>query len=114
MSHNYNLRSLSNKKSNSINIIVYTLQGESYNISFNEDISLKELFRLVSKSTKNHIDTFMLVYNNYRLPKIEEIHDLMTVKDFNIRNNSKLYLVLRLGGKTRKFIYNRADWFKFS
>lgn len=133
--HTYNLRSLKHQYSvessnllpryddlppkyeeinESITVFIKTLMGETFEININKSINFMEFFKLVEEKTGIHKESFYFVYNHYKMPKFEEIESEMRLSDFNVNNNSNLHLVLRLGGRHTPFVYNRADWFKFS
>ena len=102
------------KVNESITVFIKTLMGQTFEISINKDILFLEFFELLAEKTDINIITFYLVYNHYRMPKFEEITSKMRVSDFNVRDNSNLHLVLRLGCHQSPFVYNKSDWFKFS
>ena len=133
MTHNYNLRNLSqrqqekssiflnsyneyiNKKEDIIEIEIKLklLNGKQYDFTVNKNITLKELFTKTSVITNINYMTFYFVKNRCRFPKFEEIEDWMTLKDFNFKYNDSniLHLVLRLGGPMEPFNYNKKEWF---
>ena len=135
MSHTYNLRSLPHRDSGessnllpkyddlppkyeeqneSITVFIKTLMGKTFEMNINKSIKFMEFFKLVEEKTGIHKETFYFVYNHYKMPKFEEINSEMKISDFNVKDNSNLHLVLRLGGRHTPFVYNRSDWFKLS
>ena len=96
-----------------IQVTIKLLDGKRYQINTNSDTKLDTFYKLVSEKTNINIDWFYFVKQNLRMPKVEEIEDWMKISDFNFVGDAVLHLVLRLGGGTRKFVYNRNDWYIF-
>ena len=141
MPHTYNLRTLEqrvklnidkdidtdvNKDINKdiVNISLKLLNGKQYQLHINMDAKLEELYKLVSEKTYIPSSDFYFIKQNRIMPKVEEIENWMTIRDFNFgsdiisKTNAtpidiKLHLVLRLGGGNKKFVYDRKDWFIF-
>ena len=141
MPHTYNLRTLEQRvklnidkdididkdkdmNNDIVNISLKLLNGKQYQLQINRDAKLDELYKLVSEKTYINSSDFYFVKQNRIMPKLEEIESWMTIQDFNFGNNItttttatpidiKLHLVLRLGGRNKKFVYNRKDWFIF-
>ena len=139
MPHTYNLRTLEQRvklnidkdididkdmNNDIVNISLKLLNGKQYQLHINMDAKLEELYKLVSEKTYIPSSDFYFVKQNRIMPKLEEIESWMTIQDFNFGNNItttttatpidiKLHLVLRLGGRNKKFVYNRKDWFIF-
>ena len=139
MPHTYNLRTLEQRvklnidkdididkdmNNDIVNISLKLLNGKQYQLQINRDAKLDELYKLVSEKTYINSSDFYFVKQNRIMPKLEEIESWMTIQDFNFGNNItttttatpidiKLHLVLRLGGRNKKFVYDRKDWFIF-
>ena len=137
MPHKYNLRPLDQRVKQNIdkdidadvnedivNISLKLLNGKQYQLHINMDAKLEELYKLVSEKTYIPSSDFYFVKQNRIMPKVEEIESWMTIRDFNFGSDNtskttaipidiKLHLVLRLGGRIKKFVYDRKDWFIF-
>ena len=141
MPHTYNLRPIEQRVKQNIdsdigkdvvNVTVKLLNGKQYQLHINRDTKLEELYKLVSEKTYIPSLDFYFVKQNRIMPKVEEIESWMTIRDFNFGNDItstsitndmstpkdkpidiKLHLVLRLGGRIKKFVYDRKDWFIF-
>ncbi len=96
-----------------IQVTIKLLDGKRYQINTNSDTKLDKFYKLVSEKTNINVDWFYFVKQNLRMPKVEEIEDWMKISDFNFGNDAVLHLVLRLGGGTRSFVYDRNDWYIF-
>lgn len=130
MPHSYNLRPLPHREqdklerffdkdpneNNKLNITIKLLSGNNYSIDIDSKMDYKEFFKYVSEITNIDVGSFRLLYKNQRLPQFEELENqTYNIYDFNIKNNSSIHSLLRLGNKyqIKPFRYNRADWFPF-
>ena len=131
MPHKYNLRPLDQRVNKNfdkdidtydnkdvVNVTIKLLNGKQYQLQINRDTKLDKLYELVSEKTYIPSSDFYFVKQNRIMPKVEEIENWMTIRDFNFGDTAtpidiKLHLVLRLGGRIKKFVYSRKDWFIF-
>ena len=118
MPHSYNLRPLEKRAENNdeqdmVQVTIKLLDGRRYQININKNTKLDNFYKLVSEKTQIDETSFYFVKQNLRMPKIEEIENWMKISDFNFVGDAVLHLVLRLGGGTRRFVYNRNDWYIF-
>lgn len=106
----YNLRSRKNKK---IEITLKLLNGKNYFFNINYNATLLDLYNKVAYLTSIDHSSFYFIKNHRRFPKLEEIENWMTVRDFNFKLDeaNTLCLILRLGGLMEPFKYIKEEWF---
>ena len=101
----------SSSKDKAFNIYIKILDGRTITIKTKSDQTVEDIMDKLFPELRIKAEQIILIYEQRRLPKIEEEDVNRKLSDFNIKGECTLHLVYRLGPPGPPFKYRKSEWF---